>query len=78
LELGWKLDLFLKGRGNEELLDSYSTERLPVIKDVIETTHMLTRVMGTPYKFAQALRDTVIPIVFASAPVSACVRATTL
>jgi 2-polyprenyl-6-methoxyphenol hydroxylase-like FAD-dependent oxidoreductase len=61
--LVWKLDLFLKGRGNEELLDSYSTERLPVIKDVIETTHMLTRVMGTPYKFAQALRDTVIPIV---------------
>jgi len=61
--LAWKLDLFLKGLGNQELLDSYSDERLPVIKSVIETTDRLTTVMGTPHKFAQALRDAVIPIV---------------
>jgi len=66
--LVWKLDLFLRGRGNERLLDSYSAERLPVIKQVIETTHFLTRVMGTPNKFAQALRDTVIPMVSRLAP----------
>jgi len=66
--LVWKLDLFLKGRGNQELLDSYSSERLPVIKNVIETTDMLTKIMGTPHKFAQALRDTVIPIVSRLAP----------
>jgi hypothetical protein len=66
--LVWKLDLFLKGRGNQRLLDSYSTERLPVIKNVIETTDRLTRVMGTPSKFAQALRDAVIPIVSRLAP----------
>ncbi len=50
----WKLDLFLHGRGNEQLLDSYSAERIPVIKNVIETTHFLTKAMGTPNKFAQA------------------------
>jgi 2-polyprenyl-6-methoxyphenol hydroxylase-like FAD-dependent oxidoreductase len=66
--LVWKLDLFLKGRGNQELLDSYSSERLPVIKSVIEITDRLTKVMGTPHKFAQALRDTVIPIVSRLAP----------
>jgi 2-polyprenyl-6-methoxyphenol hydroxylase-like FAD-dependent oxidoreductase len=66
--LVWKLDLFLHGRGNERLLDSYSAERLPVIKQVIATTDVLTKVMGTPNKFAQALRDIVIPMVSRLAP----------
>lgn len=66
--LVWKLDLFLHGRGKEQLLDSYTAERLPVIKNVIETTDFLTKVMGTPNKFAQALRDTVIPMVSRLAP----------
>ncbi len=66
--LAWKLDLFLQGRGTEELLDSYSSERLPVIKQVIETTHHMTRVMGTPNKVVQALRDVVIPMVSRLAP----------
>ncbi len=56
------------GRGNEQLLDSYGAERLPVIKNVIETTDFLTKVMGTPNKFAQALRDTAIPMVSRLAP----------
>jgi 2-polyprenyl-6-methoxyphenol hydroxylase-like FAD-dependent oxidoreductase len=66
--LVWKLDLFLHGRGNEQLLDSYSTERLPVIKNVIETSDFLTKVMGTPHKLAQVLRDTLIPMVSRLAP----------
>ena len=66
--LVWKIDLFLHGCGNEQLLDSYSAERLPVIKNVLATTHLLTKAMGTPNKFAQALRDTVIPMVSRLAP----------
>jgi hypothetical protein len=66
--LAWKLDLFLQGHGNQQLLDSYSAERLPVIKSVIETTDFLTKAMGTPNKFAQALRDVVIPMVSRLAP----------
>jgi|SRR5579872_78686 len=66
--LAWKLELFLKGAGNTRLLDSYSSERLPVIKNVIETTDLLTRVMSTPNKLAQALRDAVIPMVSRLAP----------
>jgi len=66
--LVWKLDLLLKGHGNEQLLDSYSTERLPVIKHVIEITDFLTKAMATPNKFARALRDAVIPMVSRLAP----------
>ncbi len=66
--LVWKLDLFLNGRGNEQLLDSYAAERIPIIKNVIEITDYLTKVMGTPNKFAQALRDAVIPMVSRVAP----------
>jgi 2-polyprenyl-6-methoxyphenol hydroxylase-like FAD-dependent oxidoreductase len=66
--LVWKLDLFLKRHGNEQLLDSYGTERIPIIKNVIETTDLLTKVMGTPNKFVQALRDAVIPMVSHLAP----------
>jgi hypothetical protein len=66
--LVWKLDLVLHGHGNERLLESYSTERRPVIKNVIETTDFLTKAMGTPNKLAQTLRDVVIPMVSRLAP----------
>ncbi len=66
--LAWKVDLFLKGQGNQALLDSYSSERLPVIKNVIETTDLLTKVMGTPSKVAQVLRDAIIFMVSHLAP----------
>jgi 2-polyprenyl-6-methoxyphenol hydroxylase-like FAD-dependent oxidoreductase len=66
--LVWKLDLFLHGHGNERLLDSYGAERIPVIKNVLHTTDLLTRAMGTPNKLAQALRDAVIPMVSRLAP----------
>jgi 2-polyprenyl-6-methoxyphenol hydroxylase-like FAD-dependent oxidoreductase len=66
--LVWKLDLALHGRGNERLLESYSAERRPVIKQVIETTDFLTKALGTPSKLAQILRDAVIPMVSRLAP----------
>ena len=50
------------------LLDSYSAERRPVIKQVIETTDFLTKALGTPSKLAQMLRDAVIPMVSRLAP----------
>jgi 2-polyprenyl-6-methoxyphenol hydroxylase-like FAD-dependent oxidoreductase len=66
--LVWKLDLVLHGRGNDRLLESYTAERVPVIRQVIETTHILTRVMSTPNRWSQALRDTIIPMVSRLAP----------
>jgi len=66
--LAWKLALAVRGRGNEQLLDSYTAERRPVIKNVLETTDRLTKVMGTPKKFAQAMRDIIIPVASRLAP----------
>src|SRR5262249_39749005 len=42
--------------------------RHPVIKRVLETTDFLTKVMGVRQKFAQVLRDAVIPVVSRLAP----------
>lgn len=66
--LVWKLDLALRGLGNEELLASYTAERRPVIKQVIEMTDFLTKALGTPSKLAQILRDAIIPMVSPLAP----------
>jgi 2-polyprenyl-6-methoxyphenol hydroxylase-like FAD-dependent oxidoreductase len=61
--LAWKLDLAAHGRASEELIESYSAERRPVIKHVIEVTDLLTKAMGTPSRFAQSIRDIMIPVV---------------
>ena len=66
--LVWKLDFALRGHGGENLLDSYTTERRPVIKHVIDVTDFMTRAMGTPSKLAQAARNTIIPVVSRLAP----------
>ncbi|HET7563022.1 MAG TPA: hypothetical protein VFJ87_11650, partial [Rhodanobacteraceae bacterium] len=57
-----------RGHGNEVLLDSYSAERIPVIKGVIETTHLLTRALGAPNRLAEVLRNAVIPVISRLAP----------
>ena len=61
--LAWKLDLAVRGRASEQLLESYTTERYPIIKGVIETTHRLTRALGAASEFAQRVRNIVIPVV---------------
>ena len=66
--LVWKLDLVLRGQSSEQLLESYTVERRPVIKHVIEMTHFMTKALATPSKLAQAVRDTIIPLVSRVAP----------
>jgi 2-polyprenyl-6-methoxyphenol hydroxylase-like FAD-dependent oxidoreductase len=66
--LAWKLDCALRGHGDGELLESYSAERRPVIKQVIKTTDLMTKALGTPSKLAQILRDTMIPVMSRLAP----------
>jgi 2-polyprenyl-6-methoxyphenol hydroxylase-like FAD-dependent oxidoreductase len=61
--LVWKLDLATRGRGGEALLESYSAERRPVIRDVIQTTDLMTKVMSTRNKFVQAMRNIIISVV---------------
>jgi 2-polyprenyl-6-methoxyphenol hydroxylase-like FAD-dependent oxidoreductase len=66
--LAWKLDLVVRGRAHRALLETYSAERRPVIKSVIETTDFLAKALGTPSRLAQILRDALIPMVSRLAP----------
>lgn len=67
--LAWKLDLWLHGLAGEALLDSYGSERIPVITGVIATTDFLTRTLGTPNRLAEFLRNLVIPVASRLPPV---------
>jgi 2-polyprenyl-6-methoxyphenol hydroxylase-like FAD-dependent oxidoreductase len=66
--LAWKLDLWLRGFADEALLESYGAERLPVIRNVIAMTDLMTKVMGSPSPLVRRLRDAVIPMVSRLAP----------
>jgi 2-polyprenyl-6-methoxyphenol hydroxylase-like FAD-dependent oxidoreductase len=61
--LAWKLDLAVRNLAKDELLSSYSQERYPIVKSVIETTHFLTTTLGASNPIAQGIRDAVIPVV---------------
>jgi 2-polyprenyl-6-methoxyphenol hydroxylase-like FAD-dependent oxidoreductase len=61
--LAWKLDLAARGYAGEGLLASYAAERLPVIRQVLGTTHTLTRVMDARSRLVQIVRNMAIPLV---------------
>ncbi len=61
--LAWKLALALHGHASEALLPSYTPERYPIVKAVIEATHFLTNVLGSSSPLAEGIRDAVIPVV---------------
>lgn len=61
--LVWKLDLNLRGIGGEILLNSYTDERMPVIKHVIHITDFLTRAMASRNQLVQSMRNVVLPLV---------------
>lgn len=66
--LVWKLDLALRGRASPVLMDSYDAERTPVVRSVIEMTHLMTRALGTPSKLAQSTRNFVVPLLLQVPP----------
>jgi hypothetical protein len=55
--LAWKLDLTLAGRAAEPLLDTYTSERLPHVRALIEFAVSLGRVICVPDPVAAAERD---------------------
>ena len=67
--LVWKLDLAVRGRGSEQLLESYTAERRPVIRAVIALTDAMTRAMGTKSKVALVLRNALFPLISRLPPV---------
>lgn len=61
INLSWKLAMVLDGRGRPELLDSYSSERLPVIRKVLRFTEIGTRVFNSTNPLVHAARIRMAP-----------------
>ena len=47
LNLSWKLAMVMKGQALPRLLDTYDTDRMPVIRELIAMTEKMTAVTNT-------------------------------
>lgn len=65
--LAWKLALVVKGQASEALLDSYEQERLPVAKQLLNTTDRAFRLVVSDSWVAGVLRTKVIARIAAAA-----------
>ncbi|MEZ0095619.1 FAD-dependent oxidoreductase [Streptacidiphilus sp. EB129] len=59
--LAWKLAMAIHGHAHDALLDSYSAERVPIGRDLLETTRTATRLVALKSVIAAAA----MPVVFA-------------
>ena len=58
--LAWKLALVLRGYATESLLDSYERERRQVAREVVSTTHRLTRLATLRSPAARRFRNVLL------------------
>jgi 2-polyprenyl-6-methoxyphenol hydroxylase-like FAD-dependent oxidoreductase len=61
INLSWKLSLVIKGEATHELLDTYSDERVPVIRNVLTKTEGLTSVIGSENPLFRSVFDHIAP-----------------
>jgi 2-polyprenyl-6-methoxyphenol hydroxylase-like FAD-dependent oxidoreductase len=61
INLAWKLALVIKGEATHELLDTYSEERVPVIRNVLTKTEGLTSVIGSENRIFRSVFDHIAP-----------------
>jgi 3-(3-hydroxy-phenyl)propionate hydroxylase len=55
--LAWKLDLLLRGRAGDALLDTYGSERGPHVRSFVDTAVLLGRIICTQDPEAARVRD---------------------
>jgi 3-(3-hydroxy-phenyl)propionate hydroxylase len=58
--LHWKLDGVIKGEYADKVLDTYSSERISIVKHVTETAIKHGGVIGTQNKYIALIRDTLL------------------
>ena len=68
--LAWKLDLAVRGRATETLLDSYHAERHPIAARVIKGSTALTKMATLRHPVARELRNHVAALVSHIGPMS--------
>ncbi|MEX3985541.1 bifunctional 3-(3-hydroxy-phenyl)propionate/3-hydroxycinnamic acid hydroxylase [Paraburkholderia sp. EG287A] len=66
--LGWKLDLLLRGLGGDSLLDTYQSERHAHAKAMIDASVLLKNVVSARNLFATLLRDISLAVIRAVPP----------
>jgi 3-(3-hydroxy-phenyl)propionate hydroxylase len=59
VNLAWKLAAVLKGQASEAILDSYQTERAPVVRRMVEVSRRLGSIIMPTSRLAAAARDAV-------------------
>ena len=62
INLCWKLALVVHGRAEPALLDSYQTDRLPVISNLVRTTETATRAFNSANPVVHQLLTRIAPI----------------
>lgn len=55
--LGWKLDMVLRGQAGDELLDSYMTERRPHVQAMIDISVIMMKVVSVRNRLVAATRN---------------------
>ena len=61
INLTWKLALVIKGEATSKLLDTYSDERVPVIRNVLTKTEGLTNAIGSENPVFRSVFDHIAP-----------------
>jgi hypothetical protein len=65
INLSWKLAMVLNGQAREELLDTYQSDRLPVIRQLVQMTERATRAFNSTNPLVHAAITRLAPIVLA-------------
>lgn len=64
--LAWKLALVHRGKARHELLDSYSAERLPIARGVLELSDRLMQAATVKNPIVERIRDVALPLLAGS------------
>jgi 2-polyprenyl-6-methoxyphenol hydroxylase-like FAD-dependent oxidoreductase len=69
INLSWKLAMVIEGRAREELLDTYESDRLPVIRQLVRMTERATNVFNSTSPLVHAALTRLAPILLAQSAV---------
>jgi 2-polyprenyl-6-methoxyphenol hydroxylase-like FAD-dependent oxidoreductase len=69
VNLSWKLAMVLQGTARPELLDTYETDRLPVIRALVAMTERATTMFNSTNPIAHAALTRLAPLVLSSSKV---------
>jgi 2-polyprenyl-6-methoxyphenol hydroxylase-like FAD-dependent oxidoreductase len=65
INLSWKLAMVINGQARDELLDTYQSDRLPVIRQLVQMTERATRAFNSTNPLVHAAITRLAPIVLA-------------